>query len=501
VLGAFPSGLARAGFRPGNDLPFFPLDKLSKLMHRGEITSLELVELYLDRINKEEAPGGVNAYITVAGEQALRQARVLDRLAAQGKFLGPLHGLPIAIKDNLETLDMPTTGGTSFLAGWRPKRDAYVVDKLRKAGAVVIGKTNLHELAMGVTTNNPHYGPTRNPYNPDRIPGGSSGGSAAAAAVGLCAGALGTDTGGSVRIPAALCGVVGLKPTLGRVGRNGLMYLSFTCDAVGPITRTVGGAAMLLEAMAGGPDPGDPESSARPVPNYMSGLKGDLRGKRFGVPRWPFYQDLHQDTAPVVEEALQLIRDRGGVLREVIIPDMDLVRQATGVIGGESGYLLNDYLRKVDPNMDINDYLDELGPEVRKLIVGRGGDGSKAASPPSDVYLRALRQARPKFIAGFQAAMDGPDALDALVMPTTPIPPPLIGEDETMELGGKRVHPFVALGRNTVPFNVTGWPAISVPAGLDRNGLPVGMQLVARPWDEAELLDLAYGFERAVAGK
>ena len=199
VLGAFPSGLVRAESRPGSDLAFLPLDKLSRLMRRGEITSLALVELYLDRIGREEGPDGLNAYITVAGEQALRQARALDRLVAQGRFLGPLHGLPIAVKDNLDTLDMPTTGGTSFLAGWRPKRDAFVVDKLRRAGAVIIGKTNMHELAMGVTTNNPHYGPTRNPHNRGLIPGGSSGGSAAGRGRGTL------RRGPWARTPAARC--------------------------------------------------------------------------------------------------------------------------------------------------------------------------------------------------------------------------------------------------------------------------------------------------------
>ena len=274
------------------------------------------------------------------------------------------------------------------------------------------------------------------------------------------------------------------------------MYLSFTCDAIGPITRTVAGTAMLMEVMAG-PDPGDPESSMRPVPRYTERLKGDVRGKRFGIPRKPFYQDLHEDTERVIEDALQTIRDMGGELREVEIPDVDLIPKASALIGGESGYLVNAYLRRIDPETNINDHLDELGVEVRKLIVGRGG-GDKAGSPPSDVYLRALREMRPRVIAGFETAMAG---LDALLVPTTPIPPPPIGEDETMELGGRRVHPFLALGRNTVPFNVIGWPAVSVPAGLDRRGLPVGLEMVARPWEEAELLDMAFGFERAMAGK
>jgi aspartyl-tRNA(Asn)/glutamyl-tRNA(Gln) amidotransferase subunit A len=262
------------------ELADLSLYELSKMIRTGEITSKRLVEIYLDRIQKYGGPEGVNAYITVASELAMKNAEELDKSAKSKNFKGPLHGLPIAIKDNIDTKDIRTTGGSSILAQWKPKQDGHVVQKLEQAGAIILGKTNMHEFAFGITTNNTHYGPTKNPYDFSRIPGGSSGGSGAAAAAALCAGAIGTDTGGSVRIPAALCGVVGLKPTLGRVGRGGLMYLSFTRDVVGPITRNVADSAIILEAIAG-PDPRDPESSGNPVPKYLSFLKDGVKGKRF----------------------------------------------------------------------------------------------------------------------------------------------------------------------------------------------------------------------------
>ena len=260
------------------DLADLSLYEQSKMIRTGEVTSKRLVEIYLDRIQKYGGSEGVNAYITVASELALKNAEKLDESAKSKNFKGPLHGLPIAIKDNLDTRDIRTTGGSRILAEWKPKQDAHVVAKLREAGAVILGKTNMHEFAFGITTNNIHYGPTKNPYDFSKIPGGSSGGSGAATSAALCAGAIGSDTGGSVRIPAALCGVVGLKPTLGRVGRGGLMYLSFTRDVIGPITRNVADSAIMLEAIAGS-DPRDPESSEQSGPQIPLFPEGRREGE------------------------------------------------------------------------------------------------------------------------------------------------------------------------------------------------------------------------------
>jgi len=477
----------------GSDLADLPLHQLSRMVRSGEINSKQLVEVYLERIRKFDGPSGINAYITVATDPAIKQAEELDVLAKGKKFKGPLHGMPIAVKDNFDTKDIKTTGGSKILASWVPSTDAYAVKKLKEAGAIILGKTNMHEFAFGITTNNPHYGPTRNPYDFSRIPGGSSGGSGAATAAGLCAGAIGSDTGGSVRIPAALCGVVGLKPTLGRVGRGGLIYLSFTRDVIGPITRTVMDSAIVLEAIAG-KDPRDPESSLNPVPRYTASLSGGLKGKRFGVPKKYFFDVIHPDTEKVMNEAIKEIEKMGGVVKEVEVKNMELATPAGfNIVLAECIYHFEDYLKAFDPQATVEKYLDQLGPDVR------GALGSQKGTPeskpvPGYVYARSVREDRNKMISGFKAAMSG---VDALLLPTTPLPASKIGEDVETELQGKKVNTFLTFIRNCDPISVVGYPAISLPAGYSQGGLPIGLQIVARPWEEDKLLSMAYAFEQA----
>jgi aspartyl-tRNA(Asn)/glutamyl-tRNA(Gln) amidotransferase subunit A len=470
------------------ELADLSLYELSKMIRTGEITSKRLVEIYLDRIQKYGGPEGVNAYITVASELAMKNAEELDKSAKSKNFKGPLHGLPIAIKDNIDTKDIRTTGGSSILAQWKPKQDGHVVQKLEQAGAIILGKTNMHEFAFGITTNNTHYGPTKNPYDFSRIPGGSSGGSGAAAAAALCAGAIGTDTGGSVRIPAALCGVVGLKPTLGRVGRGGLMYLSFTRDVVGPITRNVADSAIILEAIAG-PDPRDPESSGNPVPKYLSFLKDGVKGKRFGIPKKLFFEEIHPDTQKVMDDALRVIKELGGSLKEVEVKNMDIATP-TGfnIVLAEVPYLMEDYFKSFDPEATIEKYADQFGPDVKPPIVG-----SKSKPVPGYVYAKSVREDRNKMIAGFEEAMFG---IDALLLPTTPLPASKIGEDQETELLGKKVNTFLTFIKNCDPISVVGYPAITVPAGYSQTGLPIGLQIVTRPWEEYKLIGLAYDFEQ-----
>lgn len=477
------------GKSSNDELADLSLHRLSQMIHRGDITSGKLVEIYLERIRKYGGPKGLNAYITVAADAALKEAEKLDALARRGKFRGPLHGLPMAIKDNLDTRDIRTTGGSKILASWKPPRDASVIEKLREAGAVILGKTNMHEFAFGITTNNPHYGPTRNPYDFSRIPGGSSGGSAAAAAAALCAGAIGTDTGGSVRIPACLCGVVGLKPTLGRVGRGGMMYLSFTRDVIGPITRTVADAAMVLQAVAG-PDPRDPESSSNPVPPYLRYLNDGVRGKRFGLPRKLFFEDIHPDTEKVMDDAVKAIQGLGGIVKEVEVKHMDIATP-TGftIVLAECIYHMEDYLKAFDPEATIEKYADQFGPDVKAPLAG-----SKAKPVPGFVYAKAVRDDRNMMIAGFEEAMFG---VDALLFPTTPLPAAKIGEDMETELLGNKVNTFLTFIKNCDPVSVVGYPAVTVPAGYSKGGLPIGLQIVARPWEEYKLIGMAHAFEQA----
>jgi aspartyl-tRNA(Asn)/glutamyl-tRNA(Gln) amidotransferase subunit A len=476
-----------------DELAGLPLQQLEAMVRNGEVSSKKHVQVYLDRISKYDGPKGLNAYITVASEAAMKEAEQLDRLAKERKFKGPLHGMPIAVKDNLDTKDMRTTGGSKILAQWKPKQDAFVVDKLKKAGAIVIGKTNLHEFAFGITTNNTNYGPTRNPYDKTRIPGGSSGGSGAAASASLCAAAIGTDTGGSVRIPAALCGVVGLKPTLGRVGRGGMMYLSFTRDVIGPITRTVSDSAILLGVISG-QDSRDPESASKPIPEYGSFLKDGVKARTFGVPRKLFYENIHPDTQKVMDDALKIVKNLGGTLKEVEVKNMETAT-STGfnIVLAECIYLMEEYFKAFDPESSIEKYAEQFGPDVRPPIVG-----SKAKPVPGFVYAKSMRDDRNKMIAGFRAALSG---VDALLLPTTPLPACKIGDDMDTELLGKKVDTFLTYIRNCDPISVVGYPAITVPAGYSKEGLPIGLQMVAKPWEEGKLFGFAYNFEQTTKAR
>lgn len=495
ALTASMSDLAWGKSLSEGDIADLSLHQLSKMIRKGEMSSKKLVELYLKRIETFGGPNGINAYITVAGDAALREAEQLDKLAKQKKFKGPLHGLPIAIKDNLDTKNIKTTGGSKILATWMPPSDANVVKKLKDAGAIIMGKTNMHEFAFGITTNNPHYGPTRNPYDLSKIPGGSSGGSGAATAAALCTGSIGTDTGGSVRIPAALCGVVGLKPTLGRVGRGGMMYLSFTRDVIGPITRTVMDSALVLEAIAG-KDSRDPESSSNPVPHYIAHLKGGLKGKRFGVPKKYFFDNIHPDTQRVMDDAMKEIQKMGGSIKEVVVKHMDLATP-TGfnIVLAECIYLMEDYLKTFDKQATIEKYLDLLGPDVKGVLGGQKGT-TESKPVPGYVYAKSAREDRNMMISGFEEAMSG---VDALLLPTTPLPASTIGEEVETDLLGKKVNTFLTFIKNCDPISVVGYPAITVPAGYSTTGLPIGLQIVARPWEEDKLLSIAHAFEQDAA--
>jgi indoleacetamide hydrolase len=427
----------------------------------------------------------LNAIRSQDPERVLAAAHAADKRRARGEALGPLHGLPILIKDNINTNDGATTAGTPTLAGSRPRRNALVVDRLLAAGAIVLGKANLHELAVGITSNNAAFGAVHNPYDATKIPGGSSGGNGCAVAARIAPAAIGTDTAGSVRIPAALCGIAALRPTVGRYPRTGdpeavtdLVPLSHTRDTPGPMARTVADVA-LLDAVITGDRP-----RLRPR---------DLRGVRLGVDRRNFFEDLDPETASVTAAALGRLHERGARLVELEIPDLQALNAAAGLIAigaFEARQALPKYLGENGTGVSLDELAAGIAsPDVRALfsfVVG-------PQAIPEPVYLDALAQ-RPKLQAAYAQAFAA-HRLDALVFPTTPLPARPIGHDATVELNGRQVPTFFTYIRHTDPGANAGIPGLSLPAGLTRDGLPVGLELDGPPRSDRALLALGLAIE------
>jgi len=432
----------------------------------------------LDRIARLNP--ALNAYLTVCEEVALQQAaraeaELCSKSRAKTRDRGPLHGIPISLKDNIYTKDVRTTGGSKILRNFVPLRDAPVVTALREAGAVVLGKTNMHEFAYGVTTDNPHFGPAHNPWDLQRIPGGSSGGSAAALAAGLCYGSIGTDTGGSIRIPAALCGIVGLKPGLGRVNADDVIPLSPTLDFVGPMARNAEDAALLVDPLLV-----RGENERKLVPGRVSSPRA--RKPRLGVLKdLGSPNPLDSEVQDAFEAALELLTRLGAKVKEIRFPQMAETEEAGNVIAWAEATVYHQQAGWF-PERSA-----EYGEDVRKRL-------EMGAQVTAVRYLQA-REFREKFKALFKEALLT-NNLDALVMPTTPIAAPRIGEHSA--LLNSTDHPVrTLLLRLCRPANLAGVPAISVPSGLSKAGLPIGLQFVALWTDEALLLELAHHFQQA----
>jgi len=458
------------------DFALLSISELAPLIRKRKLSPVELVETALTRIERWNPR--LNAFLTVTAEEARSAAAAAEKEVRRGRYRGPLHGIPISLKDNIWTRGVRTTAGSKILADFVPEEDAYVVTRLRRAGAVLIGKTNLHEFAYGVTTNNAHYGPTRNPWDTERIPGGSSGGSAVAVATGMCAASVGSDTGGSIRIPAALCGLVGLKPTFGRVSCRGVVPLSKSLDHVGPITRCVADAALLLRVLAGF-DARDANTARVPVPDYVSSLKRKAHKLRLGWPREYFFERLDEEVRRAIEAARESLEALGAVFEEVSLPLLNQsVEPSTNMAFAEATH----FHRSAD-------YYPARKDDYSEELIERLEAGAKVSAVDYLHSFEVQKQVRTEFEAAFER-------VDVILAPTTPVAAPRIDERK-LRIGGEEETVRSALIRLNRPANFTGLPAISLPCGFTRQGLPIGLQIIGRAFDEARVLQVAYTYEQA----
>lgn len=437
-------------------------------LRSGAISSLALTELMLGRIASLD--GVLNAFITVTGELAREQARRADAELREGRARGPLHGIPMAVKDLIATKGIRTTGGSRVYEDWVPDYDATVVCRLAEAGAVMLGKTGLHELAFGSTSINPYFGAIANPWKLDHHPGGSSGGSAAAVAAGLAYAAIGTDTGCSIRQPAQCCGIVGHKPTFGLVSKAGVLPLVSSMDHVGPLTRSVHDAAIVLQAIAG-PDSDDPYCVDRAVPDFSAQLGRPIDESVIGVPRRFFFEGGDADVSEIVTASLEVFGYLGARLIEIDLPDIERAYRAGDVTFVEIVEANGAAMRKTP---------EKFSEAFRRRY-------EHVARSTADDYAQAQRF-RQRFIEQVAKVMTG---CDLLAMPTSTV--------AAAPIASQPAHHAVERRKNASIFNFTGQPAISVPCGFTRLGLPVGLMLVGRHFEDATVFQHAAAFERATA--
>ncbi len=466
---AAAAGMAvKPALAASEDLTGLTLKKASDLLRSKAASPVDLTRSCLKRIESYNGP--LNAFITVTAEQALADAKAAEAEQRRGRWRGPLHGIPIALKDNIDTAGVRTTGASELFKDRIPPEDAEVVRRLKSAGAILLGKTNLHEFAYGGTSSITYFKPVHNPWALDRIPGGSSGGSAAATATGLCFGSLGTDTAGSVRIPASYCGIVGFKPTYGRVSNRGVIPLSFTLDHVGPICRTVEDAALMLGVIAGY-DERDPTTIDAPVPDYSRAFKTPVSKLRLGIPRTPYFDGLEPDIAKAVEAAVEVLRKLAATVADVVLPPGDFSPgspysnvRAVEALAYHSQWITTspekyqqatrDRILQLSANVKASEYvlarnqLESLRREIRKVF----------------------------------------SSVDLLITPTMPGSPVLIAQSSTLD---------AVNFRNTAPFDIYGLPAITVPCGFTGAGLPIGLQICGAPFAESTVLALARAYEQA----
>jgi len=456
------------------DYVHLPIYQLALLLQRKELSPVELTNATLQRIERYNPK--LNGFITVTADEALREAQAAEQEIGQGRYRGPLHGIPITIKDLFATRGVRTTGGSKLFADWVPDHDATAVARLRAAGAVIVGKTNLHELAYGVTNDNPHFGPARNPWNPRLVTGGSSGGSGLAVATSQCCASLGSDTGGSIRIPSSACGIVGLKPTYSRVSRYGAMPLAWSLDHAGPMTKSVEDAAILLGVLAG-EDPKDSTCSSRAVPDYRKDLASGISGLRLGIPKQFFFEHVDREILSAVESAVSKLEELGASRVPVSISGMEMCSAMEAHITLAEAASYYEHLLEKKPEGFSPAVLTDL--DAGRFLLATDYVKSQRA--------RTLLQQR--FAEAFERA-------DLIVSPTLPAFPPVVGE-VYVQSGDLREHIVDAFLRFNIPYDLTGLPAITVPCGFSSSGLPIGLQFAGKPFDEATILRVANAYERA----
>lgn len=441
------------------------IDQIHQAYKDKEISPTELTRMHLNRIAMVNP--GLNAYLTITEEKAFLHAQSAESLFAAGSPTTALTGIPVSYKDLFDSSGIRTTYGSAHFREHVPAVNAKALHQFTKAGAVMTGKTNLHEYAFGITSNNPHYGAVRNPWNHIYIAGGSSGGSAAATAAGLSLVSLGTDTGGSIRIPASMCGVIGLKPTFGLLSTEGVMPLSWHLDHVGPIARTVSDAAIALEVLL-----------SKTIPEWRS---QDLRGIRIGIPTNYFNHQVSAEVAEKYQSAIAQFQDLGAVLLDVEVPfDETLVPALMTIAVAEAGYV---HRNRIETALDL------FGDDVRQALAG-------ASEISASSYIAALRK-QEDIKNRFNQLFDG---VDLIITPTLPALPQRIGASQ-LELNGEQQDLFQTMTRFTSPLNATGNPALSLPCGVSESGLPVGIQLIGRWHGEGRVLQAARAYEEAALSR
>ena len=453
------------------ELCFMTIADLAQQIQQRSISPVEVTQAYLDRI--QTIDGQLNSYLTVTAERALQEARAAEAEIQVGSYRGPLHGIPLAHKDIVATKGIKTTCASKVLRDAIPDYDATVIERLQAAGSVLLGKLNMNEFATILPS--PYYGRVNNPWNVDHSPGGSSSGSGAAVAAGLCAGSLGTDTGGSIRIPAAFCGTVGLKASHGRISLFGVTPLAWSLDHIGPLTRTVRDAALMLQALAGY-DARDFVSREIPVTDYTAKLSGDIKGLRLGVPSRFFPDYTDPEVKDAFDQAVQVLAGLGAQIETIELPALETVWSdiAEVLLNAEANVWHEPYLQN---------QAEDYGPKVRRFL-------ERGKPTLATEYVKAQHaQVRLR-----QDMLARCGQLDAVLTPGELIPPPT-HEARSVLINGREIKLMSALISATCPFNITGQPALSVPCGFTKTGLPIALQIVGKPFDEATVLQIGHAYE------